>query len=221
MPETALLINPSRRRRRRARANPRRRRYARRNPFGGARLNKRRRRARRNPGFFSGTGGFNIAHAGGAGAYGLLKNGVRRMYWQGKDQPAERAAAIAKFNSHSTFVKAGIVIAGFALKQMATGKWSDVGEGMVLAGLADGAETLTENLGLTPEEKTEKQARQALDGAGVLVNGGGLASVLVERERQLRGFAAADDDELNELDPDDAFDDVNDDDFEADEDELY
>jgi len=229
MAETALLINPSRRRR-----SPRRRR-ARRNPsqltraLAGLQRGKRRRggrrRYRRNPGFFFG-GHFTMAHAGGAGAYGLLKNGVRRMYWNGKEAAADQAVAVAKFNRQSTFVKAGIVALGWGIRYFAKGgKWGEVGEGMMLAGVADGIESITEDLGLTPAEKSEKEARkkadEALKGAGVLVNKGGLAALLVEREKQLRG--AGDDDELDELDPNDAFDgdDVDDDDFEADEDELY
>jgi hypothetical protein len=225
MAETALLINPSRRRRssrrRRARRNPTQLTRALANLQRGKRRRGGRRRYRRNPGFFFG-GHFTLAHAGGAGAYGVLKNGVRRLYWMGKDQPAEQAAAVAKFNKHSAFVKAGIVAAGWALRAATKGgKWAEVGEGIMLAGIADGIESITENLGLTPVEKSEKEARkkaeQALDGAGMLVNRGGLASVLVERERQLRGG----DDELDELDPSDAFDEVDDDDFEADEDELY
>ncbi len=223
MPETALLINPSRgRRRRRARRNParKRRRSYRRNPgFSAMRTSShRRRRYRKNPSILG--AGFTLSHAAGAGLYGALKNGVRRLYWMNA-KTGEESVGIAKFNKHSNFIKAGLVLAGWALRRFAShAKWKDVGEGMMLGGISDGLETLTENFGLTPAEKDEKEARKKLEaglsGAGVLV-GGSLSSVLVERERQLR---AADDDELDELDPDDVFD-GDDDELAADEDELY
>jgi hypothetical protein len=219
MPETALLINPSRRRRRRsARRNPtRRRRSYRRNPFAGMKRRSRR-RYRRNPSVFG--AGFTMAHVAGAGGYGLLRNGIRRLYWQFDKDPSENSASIAKFNKHSPFIKGALFALGWAIKRWASGKWKDVGEGMMLGGIADGLASVTENLGLTPAERDAKEAQKklenALQGAGMLVGRGGLSSVLVERERQLR---AADDDELDELDPNDVFDDA--DELEADEDELY
>jgi hypothetical protein len=221
MPETALLINPSRRRRRRrARANPRRRRSYRRNPFAG--MKRRRRRYRRNPSVFG--AGFTMAHVGGAGLYGALRNGIRRLYWQFDRTDAERQVSVAKFNKHSPFIKGALFAIGWAIRKWGRGKWSDLGEGIMLGGIADGLATITENIGLTPPELEAKKAAKelrdaALQGAGVLVSNGGLSSVLVERERQLR---AAEDEELDELDPNDVFDAADDDELEdADEDELY
>lgn len=222
MPETALLINPSRRRRRRARRNPshRRRRTYRRNPFAGMTRRRSRRRYRRNPSVFG--AGFTLAHVGGAGLYGLARNGVRRLYWMFDKDPSENAASIAKFNKHSPFIKGGLFALGWAIRRWASGKWRDLGEGMMLGGIADGLASITENLGLTPAERDAKEAQKKLEatlqGAGMLVGRGGLSSVLVERERQLR---AADEDELDELDPNDVFDGDDDDELAADEDELY
>jgi len=211
MPETALLVNPSRRRR----SSHKRRR----NPSASSQLARmmgnmhmgkkrrggRRRGYRRNPAAF---GHLTLGHAGGAGFYGLAKNGIRRMYWMNAKDPAEQVVAIAKFNNHSPWIKAALVGAGWLAMKNLHGKWSDAGEGVILAGIADGLEQLTENIGLTPQEKSIKEAEKAQQKSlgSVLVQNRGLASVLVERERQLR--AAGDDQELDALDPSDAFDDA-------------
>jgi hypothetical protein len=224
MPETALLINPSRRgRRRKARRNPSASTQLARmigNVSVGKRRSKRGRRSyRRNPAAF---GQLTLGHAGGAGIYGLGKNVIRRLYWNADKTAGERAVSVAKFNRHSPWIKAGLVGAGWLAMKNLRGQWSDAGEGMVLAGLADGAEMLFEGIGFTPEEKDEKKAQiereKGLTGAGVLVNRG-LASVLVEREKQLRAAGDADE-ELSELDPDDAGDAGEGDDL-ADDDDMY
>ena len=198
MPETAYLVNPRRRRGRR--------RHYRRNPsgmtalvnaIGRTRRSGRRRHYRRNP---DGAGGFGWLIAGSA-IYGVGTNVLRRLWVRRSDKAEDQAKAAASWDTWKPWLKLFVFgFGGWALSaQKRFRALALIGKAFMIGGIADAAQDFTYKLGLTEAE--EKLTESKSDGVG------NLATVLIERDRQLR---AAYEDELSgdddELSGDDFFD---------------